>query len=101
MDSIQSKIIEALSLNITKKLDIVITEGLALKGFEFNNNNDLEDFIKQNCRCEHTIGPEEEKVFFVNNIPFLLIKYDSMSPSLNYSYDTSMNITYGIRYTYL
>jgi len=101
MDSIQSKIIETLSLNISKKLDIVITEGLALKGFEFNNNNDLEDFIKQNCRCEHTIGPEEEKVFFVNNIPFLLIKYSSGSTPINYSEDTSINISHEISYAYL
>jgi len=76
MDSIQSQAIKELSSRLVDKIDAVCIEGLKRKGFEFKNNSDLETFIKSNCRCEYNIQTKE-KVYFVNDIPFLLHKLEN------------------------
>lgn len=56
----------------TVEMDMVITEGLKRKGFEFENNFEIEQFIRE--RCKMTINEEtEERILYVDDIPFLLI----------------------------
>lgn len=76
IDSVQSLAIKELSNRLVDKIDAVCIEGLKRKGFEFKNNLELESFIKTNCRCEHNIATSE-KVYFVNDIPFLLHKLEN------------------------
>lgn len=61
-------------LGLNQKLDDIIKEGLKLKGFDFSDPSDLKEFIKINCRCEDNVF-DEEKIYFVNDIPFLLYSY--------------------------
>ena len=63
-------------MELSKMLDNVFIEGLKLKGFEFENRIELESFIKSNCKCEYHVDVKE-KIYYVNNIPFLLHKYES------------------------
>lgn len=69
-----------LVVNANDGIDKLITEGLIRKGYHFENRLDLLDFIRISCRCEDNKG-ENEKIFFVNNVPFLLYRYNN-SPNM-------------------
>ena len=60
---------------LSNQIDNIIIEGLKMKGFEFENENDLHDFIKQKCSCEDDLA-KQQRVYFVNDIPFLLHNYE-------------------------
>jgi hypothetical protein len=49
-------------------------EGLKLKGFTFENQTDLIEFIKNRVVC-HDRPHAQEKTYLVDNIPFFLHKY--------------------------
>ena len=76
MDSVQSLAVKELSSRLVDKIDAVCIEGLKRKGFEFKKKSDLENFLQTNCRCEYNKSTEE-KVYFVNDIPFLLHKLEN------------------------
>jgi hypothetical protein len=61
---------EELARKLNAKVDKVIEEGLALKGFSFSDRRELEEFIKHRCRIEDYVDAER-KVYFVDEIPFL------------------------------
>lgn len=67
-------IIGSLSSDLNKKLDDYFIEGLKRKGFEFNRKIELEQFIKERCKCEDNTDLKE-KVYYVDNIPFFLHNY--------------------------
>jgi hypothetical protein len=71
---IREEIINNISNEINNKLESFITEGLKLKGYEFENRYELESFIKRYCRCEDNVGLSE-RIYFVNDIPFMLHNY--------------------------
>lgn len=73
--NLQAEIINKLSSKILTDLDNYFIDGLKTKGFEFGNRFELEEFVKENCRCEDNPFVKE-RVYFVKNIPFLLHKYD-------------------------
>ncbi len=83
MQSVTNKMVNELN----NKLEQLFIEGLKLKGFGFNNRIDLENFISHNCRCEDN-RDLQEKIYYVNNIPFLL-----------HVYKIDMNLTYNDTYT--
>ena len=66
------------------KLDDLIIKSLKLKGFEFDNELELNQFVKNNCRCEDNVEVKE-RIYYVHDKPFFLHKYTteiSTSPSL-------------------
>ncbi len=56
------------------QLEDAIIEGLKRKGFEFEGRIELEQFVKDHCRCEDRVDLKE-KVYYVKEIPFFLWKY--------------------------
>ena len=71
----QAYLIDKLCKDLNRQVESVAIEGLKRKGFEFENRFELEQFVKNNCTCEHFID-SNEKVYYVNDIPFLLHKYE-------------------------
>jgi methyl coenzyme M reductase subunit D len=69
-------VIGRLSNDLNKKFEDHVIEGLKRKGFEFKYKIELEAFVKERCRCEDNIDLEE-KVYYVDNIPFFLHNYKS------------------------
>jgi hypothetical protein len=60
--------------NLNNQLQDYIVVGLKRKGFEFKNKLELEQFVKDRCRCEDSIDLKE-RVYFVDDIPFFLHNY--------------------------
>jgi len=60
--------------DLNKKLEDYVIEGLKRKGFEFNHKLELEEFVKERCRCDDNIDLKE-KIYYVDNIPFFLHNY--------------------------
>lgn len=72
---IQFDPLKELSSKLNDKIDAYFLEGLKRKGFTFNNKNEVETFVKVNCRCEDN-PKTEERLYFVNNIPFFYTNMD-------------------------
>lgn len=90
-----------LANGLCQKLDSYFIEGLRRKGFEFDNRIELEQFIKERCRCEdHT--DLKERIYYVDDIPFFLHKYEIHLPPVGINDDDSCMLTanYG-HYAYL
>lgn len=74
INTIQSYMVNQIGNNLNNQLEGGFIEGLKRKGFEFDNRYELESFVKEHCRCEYS--PHlKEKVYYVDDIPFLLHKY--------------------------
>jgi len=93
-------IIGRVSFELNKKLEDYMIEGLKRKGFEFENRLELENFIKNNCRCEDT--PHiKERVYFANDIPFFLHRYKiEMTAPITLNMEVKWFANYGY-YAYL
>ena len=50
-----SKMFSKLLNEVNKELSEKLTEGLKKKGFEFDNESELHEFVKNHCRCEHNV----------------------------------------------
>lgn len=68
------EIIGVVAEGINDELESILTEGLRLKGFEFEDRSCLESFLRERCRCEDN-SYLKEKVYFVDDIPFFLHNY--------------------------
>lgn len=100
MENSQNELIKNISDSLTKKMESIFIDGLKLKGFEFENRKELELFVKSNCRAEYLEG-KMEKVYYVNNIPFLLHKYSfDISPICEVDGSIKISGNYG-SYSYL
>lgn len=99
--SFLADVIGRLSSELNKKLEDIMIEGLKLKGFEFKNKIELENFIKAHCRCEDNIDLKE-RIYFVKDIPFFLHKYEIEMDTQPFYEERkySMTANYG-RYAYL
>jgi len=53
-----------------------VEEGLKRKGFEFDNGSELIQFIQLRCKFEDN-AIAKQKMFFVDDIPFLLHNYNT------------------------
>ena len=60
---------------LVDKVDSYFIVGLRRKGFEFDNQAELEKFIKERCRCEDYQHKKMRK-YFVDDIPFLMHDYN-------------------------
>lgn len=62
-------LINKLTQEINNKLDNLLIEGLKRKGYVFENNIEIERFIKENCYINSN---GNEKTYYVKNEPFFL-----------------------------
>jgi len=91
---IQKHITETLISDLHSKFDDIVIQGLKLKGFEFKDREETENFIKSRCRCEDK--PHiKEKVYFVDNIPFLLHDYNIIYEPFNPKEPFAIKANYG------
>ena len=72
---IMYSVISRLSYNMNSKLETFVIEGLKRKGFEFRNELELENFLKQRCRCEDNVNLKQ-RTYFVDDKPFFLHDYN-------------------------
>jgi hypothetical protein len=73
--NLKNQIVEDLSKKLHNEIDNLFIEGLKKKGFEFSDRYEIEDFVKQNCRCEDNPNTKE-RIYYVFNIPFFLHNYE-------------------------
>lgn len=69
--SISNYLASKLTNDLTSKINYIFTEGLKLKGYEFQSKNELEEFVKKYCRCDF-FPSKQHKIFYVKEEPFLL-----------------------------
>jgi hypothetical protein len=97
---IESEINEILAEKLSNEFDKIFIEGLRLKGFEFDNQNDLHNFIKENCKA-YDYPHLKERVYFVKDIPFLFHNYEVIiEPITEKNNKFKITANYGT-YTYL
>ena len=99
-DKLTDTITRDLLSNISSQFEIVITEALKRKGYEFNSDYKLMEFIKIKCRCENDID-ESVKTYFVNDIPFLMWDYKFVIPQMEFIDDKIMFTSTSGRYTFI
>jgi len=88
-------ITKEITQNLTNKFNNIFLDGLALKGFIFEDIKEAESFVKQNCRCEDKIDLQE-KIYFVNGIPFLYYNYKTFyDPIIEYNNEIKMSANCG------
>ncbi len=68
--------IDYLINQLNDQFDEAIIEGLSRKGFNFECKMEIEEFIKSRCRSED-YQKLQQKVFFVDDIPFMVYKYET------------------------
>jgi hypothetical protein len=92
LKSYENQIINLVSKNLSNKFQEIIIEGLKLKGYEFQSQEELFQFIKENC-VKHDYPHLHEAIYFVKGERFLLHKYETeFSFSENRK---SINASYG------
>lgn len=97
---IQKLVIDNLVDGLANKFDELLIAGLSRKGFEFDTIEDTLTFVKENCRCVD-YKEKEERVYFVNDIPFMLHSYKiEMSQIDMLDNEFKINASYG-SYAYL
>lgn len=82
---IQTTIINQLAGELNKKFEEYFIHALKRKGFTFSSRLEMEQFIKDNCRCEDNTEIKE-RVYFVKDMPFFLHRY-----RLGINIETGMN----------
>jgi hypothetical protein len=84
-----------------KELDEKVIEGLKRKGFKFKNEIELHAFIQKRCRCQDNIELKQ-KVYYVDDIPFLLHDYKIGIPKIPSTTHVKNKITVSLgTYSYL
>ena len=68
-------VISDLSDDLNSKLETSFILGLKCKGFKFSNELELENFLKQRCRCEDNVNLKQ-RIYFVDDKPFFLHDYN-------------------------
>ena len=71
----QDVLIDMIIQDHNRKLDEIAKEGLRLKGFEFNNDSDLIEFISKRCSCID-YSQKKRKVYYIDGDPFLVHDYE-------------------------
>jgi len=81
---------------LANKFERLIIEGLKLKGYEFENKIDLENFVKEHCRCED-YADVKQRTYFVKGVPFFFHDYNIVyEPITENSNGVSMSANYGL-----
>lgn len=94
--SAQLEIQEMITNDLKSQMEIKLIEGLKKKGFEFETRYELDRFVKTRCRCEDNVEAEQ-RIYYVDNIPFFLFNYHFEIASKLIVEDrmTSINATHG------
>jgi hypothetical protein len=71
---IDDRISKEITNSFNSEFESLIIQGLKLKGFEFENKNEIELFIQTRCNRVNNIQ-EQRYIYYVDNIPFLLHSY--------------------------
>ena len=99
-ESFLSSVTSRLFSELNNKLENYIIEGLRLKGFEFENKIELENFIKERCSCVDNIQ-FKERIYSIDEKPFFLHKYEIIyEPITEDNNGIKMSANYG-SYAYL
>ena len=87
--------VSSLINGLYNKLENYIIEGLKRKGYTFKTRTELEQFVKDHCRCEDNVDLKE-RVYYINDIPFFLHNYaiEMTGPTFE-DRKTTMSVTYG------
>ena len=95
--------LQEITRDLTKKINQTIEnyfiEGLKRKGFEFKDRQQLENFVKLNCRCEDNVLCKK-RTYFVNKIAFLVHNYESNIDIKTENNSTELTVNSGT-YLYL
>lgn len=70
------ELIRNIQNDLISQLEKAFIEGLKRKGFEFETKFALEQFVKKHCKCLDN-NNLKERVYTVDDIPFLLHKYET------------------------
>lgn len=69
--------------------------GLKLKGFEFKNRIELENFIKDNCSCADDLK-KQIRTYYIKSVPFLLHCYKTeIKPIISDSIEVTITADLG------
>jgi len=61
--------------SLNQKLEDLFINGLKLKGFEFSDKREFEEFIKTRCECIDNLEAKQ-RIYSVDGIPFFLHNYE-------------------------
>lgn len=100
-DLLVGAVISRLSNGLIKQMETIFINGLKLKGFEFETRSELEQFITVHCKCIDN-DMVKQKIYYVDNIPFLLHNYETQMDMVNIESDKAHTVSasYG-SYAYL
>jgi ribosomal protein L1 len=74
---IMEKAVQKISLDLERKLEELVFAALEAKGFKFDNTVDLITFLGERCKIIDHVQAKE-KVYYVDQIPFFLHRYEVM-----------------------
>jgi hypothetical protein len=83
---------ESMNKKIVKSIDDYFIEGLNRKGFKFKNKLEIEEFIKNRCRCADDVIAKE-KTYFVDDKAFFFYKYSVEPLKMSNINDRNLTIT--------
>jgi len=86
-----SKFFSKLLDKVNKQLNEKLTEGLKKKGFDFDNESALHEFVKNHCRCENNVDLKQ-RTYYVGEVPFLVNNYDTSSPFTFEEHNKKVNV---------
>lgn len=104
LDSEYSSNLQLLQHDVISRLanefENIFIKGISLKGFSFENRNDLELFLKTRVTCIDNVQ-HKERVYSIDGKPFFLHKYEVIyEPMAITDNSTTMTANYG-SYAYL
>jgi hypothetical protein len=88
---IEDKLTDVLVEGLKNKLDEILIDGLKLKGYEFENNSELIEFITEYCTSED-YSHISTRYYYVKGELFLMHNYE---PDFDFSDSISLKATYG------
>lgn len=93
--NIQDRVIDIITDSLKQKLECLIIEGLKRKGFEFENEIELEKFIKKRCK-KKDLTELKKHIYYVDEIPFLAHYYEVIiEPDTEINNTIKFNANYG------
>ena len=99
MMDIKEDLFNSVNNDLNDKMNKVIVLGLNKKGYFFNNNVELKDFVVKNCVIEENSFNNTQH-YKVNGVPFMMF-IKNINP-IDYSENISSNYTYSLgSYKYL
>ena len=96
-DRVDRDLMAASTFDLAKQFDKAFEEGLKRKGFEFDSDDELIEFVKERCSCVDE-PYKYVKTYFVDGAPFLEYYYNSrleINESFSVGNANLISISYG------